>query len=248
VRPDIHALGGAYAIDAVDDLERAAFDRHLAECEACATEVAEYRETATRLAEGTWAVPPPPMREQVLARAAATPQVPAGGRRRTAPSPVTRWRRIAVAAAAVGVLGLGAAATSYAALDHHLDEERIAEAAAQQRTQRVRAVMTAPDAALRAGELAGGGRVSVVASDARDAGVVILTGAPPPGPDRVYQLWLVPEGSTTPVSVGLLPAGQPSALELIQGVRDGALFAVTLEPAGGSPVPSTTPLVGIPLV
>ena len=26
---DIHALAGAYALDAVDDLERAAFDRHL---------------------------------------------------------------------------------------------------------------------------------------------------------------------------------------------------------------------------
>ena len=39
-RPDIHALCGAYAVDAVDDLERAAFDRHLADCEACAAEVA----------------------------------------------------------------------------------------------------------------------------------------------------------------------------------------------------------------
>jgi anti-sigma factor RsiW len=38
--PDIHALGGAYALDAVDDLERVAFDRHLAECETCALEVA----------------------------------------------------------------------------------------------------------------------------------------------------------------------------------------------------------------
>ena len=66
--PDIHALGGAYALDAVDDLERAAFDRHLAECEACTLEVAEYRETATRLAEGSWSVPPRRMREQVLTR------------------------------------------------------------------------------------------------------------------------------------------------------------------------------------
>jgi anti-sigma-K factor RskA len=245
-RPDIHALGGAYAVDAVDDLERAAFDRHLLECEACASEVAEYRETATRLAEGTWAVPPPRMREQVLARAAATPQVPAADRRRSVPSPVTRWRRIAVAAAAVGVLGFGAAATSYAALEQQRDEAQIAAAAAQQRTQRVRAVMTAPGAALRSGDLSGGGRVGVVVSDARDTAVVMVTGAPPPGPDRVYQLWLIPVGSVTPVSAGLLPAGQ-TPLELIQGVRTGAVFAISLEPAGGSPVPSTTPLVAIPL-
>ncbi|MBL8928231.1 MAG: anti-sigma factor [Pseudonocardia sp.] len=242
--PDIHALSGAYALDAVDDLERAAFDRHLAECEACAVEVAEYRETATRLAEGSWSVPPPRMREQVLARAAATPQLPPNGHRRGVASPVARWRRLAVAAAAVGVLGLGAAATAYAALEQRLDAERTAMAVAQQRQE----VMTAPDAALRAGDLAGGGRVTVVVSELEDNGVVILNGAPPPGPDRVYQLWLVPEGSGTPVSVGLLRAGQTGAIELIQGVRRGATLAVSLEPAGGSPVPSTTPLVGIPLV
>lgn len=243
-RPDIHALCGAYAVDAVDDLERAAFDRHLADCEACAAEVAEYRETATRLAEGTWAVPPPRMREQVLTRAAATPQVSAADRRRSAPSPVTRWRRIAVAAAAVGVLGLGAAATSYAALEQRLDAERIAMAVAQQR----RAVMTAPDAALRAGDLAGGGRVTVVVSDLEDNGVVILNDAPPPGPDRVYQFWLVPDDGGSPVSAGLLRADQNGAIELIQGVSRGVVFAVSLEPAGGSPQPSTTPLVGISLV
>ena len=243
-RPDIHALAGAYAVDAVDDLERAAFDRHLEECEACATDVGEYRETATRLAEGTWAVPPPRMRQEVLTRAAATPQVPAAGPRRAAPSPVTRWRRIAVAAAAVGVLGLGAAATSYAQLQQRLDVERIAMANAQQR----REVMTAPDAALRAGDLTGGGRVTVVVSDIEDNGVVILNDAPSPGPDRAYQFWLVPDDGGTPVSVGLLRADQTGAIELIQGVRAGRFFAISVEPSGGSPQPSTDPVVAIPLV
>ena len=32
---DIHALSGAYAVDALDDIERAQFERHLAECPAC---------------------------------------------------------------------------------------------------------------------------------------------------------------------------------------------------------------------
>jgi anti-sigma-K factor RskA len=246
--PDIHALGGAYALDAVDDLERAAFDRHLAECDACTVEVAEYRETATRLAEGAWSVPPPRMREQVLARAAATPQLPPNGHRRGVASPVARWRRLAAAAAAVGVLGIGAAATTYAVQEQRLDDQRTAVVLAQQRADRVQAVLAAPDAELRAGELTGGGRVTVVVSDTQDAGVVVLADAPPPGPDRAYQLWLVPPGSVTPVSAGLLPAGQTQATELIEGVRGRAVFAVSLEPAGGSPVPSTTPLVGISLV
>ena len=32
---DIHALSGAYAVDALDDLERARFVRHLEECPEC---------------------------------------------------------------------------------------------------------------------------------------------------------------------------------------------------------------------
>ena len=243
--PDVHSLGGAYALDAVDDLERAAFDRHLAECDACAVEVAEYRETAVRLAEGSWSVPPPRMREQVLARAAATPQLPPLGHRRGGTSPGTRWRRLAVAAAAVGVLGVGTAATTYAVQDQRIGAERSATAAAQQRADRIQTLLAAPDAVLHAGALTGGGRVTVVTSNAENAGVVVLADAPPPGPDRAYQLWVLDD--VTPISVGLLPAGQSQATTLIEGVRGRAAFAVSLEPAGGSPAPSTTPLVGISL-
>jgi anti-sigma-K factor RskA len=184
------------------------------------------------------------MRKEVLARAAATPQVSPAGPRRAAPSPVTKWRRLAVAAAAVGVLGLGAAAASYAQLQQNLDNQRTTMAAAQQR----REVMTAPDAALRAGDLEGGGRVTVVVSDLENNGVVILNGAPPPGPDHVYQFWLVPDDGGSPVSAGLLQEGQTGAIELIEGVRAGRLFAISVEPLGGSPLPSTNPVVAIPLV
>ena len=36
---DIHALSGAYAVDALDDLERAQFERHLRDCESCSREL-----------------------------------------------------------------------------------------------------------------------------------------------------------------------------------------------------------------
>ena len=48
---EIHALSGAYAVDALDDLERAAFERHLAECAECQAEVASLREAAAMIAE-----------------------------------------------------------------------------------------------------------------------------------------------------------------------------------------------------
>ena len=244
--PDIHTLGGAYALDAVDDLERASFDRHLAECDACSVEVAEYRETTTRLAEGSWSVPPPRMREQVLARAAVTPQLPPAGQRRGVSNPVARWRRLAAAAAAVAVLGAGTAVTTYAVQEQRLGAERTAVAAAQERAARIQAVLAAPDAELRADELTGGGRVTIVTSVGQDAGVVVLTDAPLPGPDRAYQLWVAQD--RVPYSVGLLAAGQAESTELIEGVRGRQLFEVSLEPATGSPAPTTTPLVAISLV
>ena len=64
---DIHKLSGAYALDALDDLERARFEDHLATCDDCAAEVAELQETAALLAETTAAPAPASLREGVLA-------------------------------------------------------------------------------------------------------------------------------------------------------------------------------------
>ncbi len=71
---DIHALSGAYALDALPDDERSAFEAHLAQCEPCRTEVRELQETATRLAEGTELAPPPHLRERVMTAVARTRQ------------------------------------------------------------------------------------------------------------------------------------------------------------------------------
>src|SRR5947207_307671 len=46
----IEELLGAYALDAVDDDERDAVERHLAECPRCRAEVTEHREVAALLA------------------------------------------------------------------------------------------------------------------------------------------------------------------------------------------------------
>ena len=64
---DIHLLTGAYVLDSLDDADREVFGRHLDECEGCAGEVAELRETVVRLAEDSWAVPTPRLRQTVPA-------------------------------------------------------------------------------------------------------------------------------------------------------------------------------------
>ncbi|MET7439499.1 zf-HC2 domain-containing protein, partial [Streptomyces sp. NPDC005568] len=54
---DLHTLTGAYALHALSEDERGAFERHAADCEACTEEVRELTETAARLALAVSAVP-----------------------------------------------------------------------------------------------------------------------------------------------------------------------------------------------
>src|SRR5215469_17316074 len=75
-RPDPHTLAGAYALDALSETDRAAFERHLSACDSCRHEASSLREAAGHLAEATAVAPPPRLREQVLAEAARTRQQP----------------------------------------------------------------------------------------------------------------------------------------------------------------------------
>src|SRR5262245_3364931 len=114
---EIHALAGAYALDAVDDVERAAFRRHLAECQTCAREVAELQETVGRLADSTWELPPLRMRDTVFAEVRRTRQISPGRADRdrgTGAASAARWRRWTAGAVAAGIIAVGAAAGTYA--------------------------------------------------------------------------------------------------------------------------------------
>lgn len=229
---DIHTLSGAYALDAVNDIERAQFVRHLDACPACEQEVAELTETASRLAGAVAAAPPARLRGRVLAEIARTRQV---GPRRAQPAAAPGgWRRRAAVAvaAAVAVLAVGAGAV--------VEEQRVRDAR-QQSTQaeRIEAVLAAPDAVVHTATGPGGtGRVTLVVSRSRDEAVAVLGGLPSPGVDRAYQLWLV-DGAQSATSTGLLGPGMAGGTVLVEGLRGEQSFAVTNEPAHGSPRPTT---------
>jgi anti-sigma-K factor RskA len=81
-RRDVHALSGAYALDAVSESERKRFERHLARCAACRREVSGLQEAASRFAVAVGTRPPAGMRARVLEAVAAdepiTPAADAG--------------------------------------------------------------------------------------------------------------------------------------------------------------------------
>ena len=64
-------------------------------------------------------------------------------------------------------------------------------------------------------------------------------------PGRALELWAVP-GQGAPRSLGLVQAGGQTTLLRTQLLRDTAAFAVSLEPAGGSPTGAPTgPIVSV---
>jgi anti-sigma-K factor RskA len=59
----------------------------------------------------------------------------------------------------------------------------------------------------------------------------------PPPPDRVLELWALPQGATAPTSLGLIPAdGRVTVRPTTIRPTPGMLIEITLEPPGGSPI------------
>ncbi|HTJ37198.1 MAG TPA: anti-sigma factor [Dactylosporangium sp.] len=224
---DIHALAGAYALDAVDDIERAAFDRHLRDCPSCVVEVAEMRETTAWLAQPVAEAPPPRMREAVLTQIRGTPQE--RGRRTTAAAGRAnrgRLRRWAVSGVAAAVLAAGAGVGTWVVAEQQIAAERAAQA-------NIDAVLAAADARLVKQEVQGG-HVTMVVSPARNAAVAVLDGLTAPGADKDYQVWMI-DSDTEFRNVGQTKKG--SGRVYIQGLAPA--FGVSVEKAGSKPkVPS----------
>ncbi|WP_031464971.1 anti-sigma factor [Sciscionella sediminilitoris] len=240
MNPDVHTLTGAYALDALDDLERASFERHLAECPDCAREVREFRETAARLGVAAAVSTPEQLRERVLAEVARTrqfgPAGPRAGRARPA-----RWT--------VRITGLVAAAAVVAAVLlgvdlWHTDRDL---AGTQSRLAAVSAVINAPDAKSAKGTASNGGTATAVVAPSRHRAVLLVTGMPPAPADRVYQLWFMGGGKA--YSAGLLHRGAGDGFTpvIAPTVPGAEQVGLTLEPAGGSPQPTTDPLMAFPL-
>jgi anti-sigma-K factor RskA len=232
---DIHALVGAYAVDALDDDERAAFERHLAGCAECRAEVASLREAAGQLAETTATEPPAELRDRVLAGISTVrplPPVvePLAAHRRARRARRVRLAALAAAAAVVAAVGVGGAVL------HPWSDDT-----SQVTPSAVDAVLAAPDARTSKLDFDNGASATVTHSDSLGEAVLQTRRMPPPPPGKVYQLWLDQPG------VGMVPAGLmkqvPDQTVLLEGDAATATAAgITVEPPGGSTSPTSDPI------
>ena len=233
---NIHSLAAPYALDALDDLERRRFEEHLASgCATCAEEVAGFSRVATALATAEEAPVSDELRRAVLDAPDTVRQV---GPRLGGP----RLRRVARRAAAVAaaVLAIATAGLTTVVLDQ---QDRIASL---EQDAAVAAILQRPDAEVTTVE-AGDGVVRVVASAATGEGAVVVTGLERLPPERTYQLWLIDGDGAT--SGGLLEVAPDGAGErvLAGSVADAAAVGISVEPAGGSAAPTTTPIAVVEL-
>jgi anti-sigma-K factor RskA len=238
----VHELAGAYALDALDDAERERFERHLARCSSCAEDVRRMTSTATALALAVAAEPPPGLKQRVLAAAAATPQLPplpstAAKRRHGRHVTRSAWfPRLALGVAAVGV-----AAAVVLAVVTVSTQNRLTTVQAQ--NQALAAVLAAPDAQIATATSSTGGSATVVLSYAQQEMIFTSSGLPRLPNSKVYELWLLSTGSAR--SAGLLPepTDGKTAPVLAAGLTSADKVGVTVEPAGGTSSPTTTPIL-----
>lgn len=256
------ALAPAYALGALDDDERAAFEAHLATCDACAAEVRAHAEVAALLPYALVdEAPPASLRARVLAAAVTAPGIvaahpePSPGRVVTL-VPERRDRRPGGARAWPGWLAAAAALLLAAGLGLRLGDERRARQLAEGALAAERATVAQRDA-LIASVLAPEVRTARLTSTGQGPdvrlvwnqreGVVVLTAqalAPAPA-GRTYQLWGIATGGQ-PQSLGLFDADSTGhARAVLRVPADAAMdvAAITVEPAGGSPGPTTTPVL-----
>ncbi|MGX1806223.1 anti-sigma factor [Nocardia sp. NPDC055321] len=102
-----------------------------------------------------------------------------------------------------------------------------------------------PDVTTRTVRVAGGGELEIQVSAALSAASIRFVDVPPPPAGQAYQIWLVQLGGE-PRSAAVLP--EPAGDAVVTTFRPADTLAVTLEPAAGSPQPTTEPVASINLL
>jgi hypothetical protein len=253
---DIHGLVGAYAVDAVDEQERTDFELHLAECPECQAEVSSLRAAAEQLSLMSETAPPSSMRDAVLTSIRTVrPLPPLEAQSRGpvasgpvgAPSPavdaprptetnvlhfrprrrVTTWLAAAAAAAALFIGGV-----TWSPWDN----------GSSPRVSATEQVLAAKDAQ-RYEKVIGGAKATIVRSASLGKAVIIADHMPAAPDGKDFQLWL-DQPNRGMVSAGVMPHGSADTVTvLLSGDAATATGAgITMEPAGGSPSPTTAPV------
>ena len=267
----LHLLTGSYALNALDDAERLEFERYALENPQTLEEVRSLSETASLLAYATEPeTPPAALKADIMAAIRNTRQLPASSvvsdlasarasknaaaARNSSGTPAQqrpRWVPLLSAAAAlvifagVGVGGWVAGQNSTKQdMSAQIETLKSQQAAAQEQQDSMLAIMASPDAKMATTALSDGGSVTVASSGKANKAAVMVNDLPALPADKTYELWFISAAGAVPA--GLMSHDDPSVpgMQILSGSMGGATHVgITVEPAGGSPAPTTTPLL-----
>jgi anti-sigma-K factor RskA len=267
----LHLLTGAYALNAVNDIDRAAFEKHALEDPQTRQEARELSETAALLAYAVEPeTPPAHLKADVMAAIRNTRQLPASAVSRDVPQtlsssrPQSRTRPgnrttartrpggrphltvLRGLAAAAAVLLIVAGGVGGWAIGQNSGQTSAAKQINQFETQQqaVAAIMASPDVKLASSKLGDGAVVTVASSASVDRAAVSVHGIPPLPSDKTYEMWFISAKGAVPAGLMTAPGEGAPGLLVLTGNIDGATHVgITVEPAGGSAQPTTTPIL-----
>jgi anti-sigma-K factor RskA len=218
---DVHGDAAAYALGALEPEELEAFRRHLEDCPVCREEVASFEQAVEVLpaAAPRYEVPKG-LRTRVMNEVRATPKAASSTRTRTR-APLLDWLRPRVLLAGGGFAVVVVAVIVAVVLSSGGSSARVVQASV---------AGSSGSAEVR---IAGG------------QGELIVRDLPQPAAGRIYEVWFerghnAPTPTNTlfsPTSAGRGNVGLPGSLH---GVRE---VLVTQEPAGGTLVPTSPPVI-----
>jgi anti-sigma-K factor RskA len=239
-------LSGSYALNGLDAADLAEFEAHLEQSQATRDEVTELTDTAVLLGLAAQPVQPSAgLKASIMGQLDAHPQLPVVASSAAFESPAARKAQArwftrpvtalaAVAAAIALFVGGGVITTSLAQ-----------NSFAQQQADQLAAINSADDAKRASVDLADGGTATLVWSNSLTSSALIVDGLAPLPADRTYELWYINAAGARPAGTFGV-AGSGSTWRVLEGTMEpGDTVGVTVEPRGGSKVPTTDPVVVI---
>lgn len=228
-----HDMAASYALDALDEQERAGFELHLQQCEACRAEVAELRSVVDilPLALDDLQIPSPHLRSRILAAVGEDAEPAAELPPPRLLRPTRAWyQRLEPYLAAAAILVIAVLGIWNLRLQSHAPSPTASE----------RTVIAALASGASVSYLKGpGGTAAVVQPRDGRAAYLVLNGLHPLPRSRVYQLWFI--AGNRPVSAGVFTVPSPQTSTVTAQLPAGgySLAAVTVEPGPhGSPQPT----------
>ncbi len=221
---DIHQLAAAYALDAVDERERAEFEAHYPTCPVCRPEVAGFRETLSQVAASVASAPPTSLKASVMEEIGTTRQLSPLLPDSVVNLATHRQRRQTMQRAVTVAAALLLIATGAFIVGRRSTGDDYAKAAAS--------VIGRPDTRITTLDGTGSGSFRVAWSPSAGRIVVMGDGLAEPGPGKAYELWLVDDSGAH--AVRLLDKAKDQQVRRVVPIEGSPKqWAITVEPEGG---------------